>query len=482
LFGTCTIVGVSPAPPAINDLRRRAIFELLGPNLQFRTETNGTVIAAATSTLWVADASGLAKGTQLVLTDGVNSEIVKVAAAPTIVPNVSTAVTIAPPLRNAYTVAQTQLFANVTQATHGETQTEQILGDGDASQEWQEFAISISPISYVPDATAESGAASTLQVFVDGFEWTEVPSFYGRGPDETIFVTRVNENGKTYVRFGDGKTGRRVPTGSRNVRAEMRKGIGSEGNAAPGTITVLLQPQPGLKSVINPVAAFGGTDAETVAGVRQNAPSTVITLGRAVSLKDYEALTLSYKGGVSKARATWADFNGQRGVALTVAATGGGAIEPLVQPLRAFLDLRRDPNVRLSIGGATHVHFVFRARVHVLEGYKQSVAKAACEAALGPNASNSGYLDFENLQFGQTMFQSALLTVLQECTGVEWVELLQFTESASAAGRGFGADVLRREAVFVDATEIAWPTLSDSDSSSEVELTYTGGVNDLEVV
>jgi hypothetical protein len=481
LSGTCTVLGLDVSVSAVNDLRTRTIYELIGDDLRFRGELNGGTIAAGSATVWVAGTGGLRRGMQLILTDGIHSDVVKVTADPAIAVGISTAVSITPALRNSYQVAATKLYANTAQATHGERQIEQILGDGNAARAWQEFAISISPISFVPDPAAESGASSTLRVFVDGFQWTEVPSFYGRGPEEAIFTTRVDENGKTFVRFGDGKTGRRLPTGSRNIRALLRKGIGKNGNTAANTISVLLQPQPGLKSVTNPLSGFGGIEPETAGGVKQNAPSTVVTLGRAVSLRDYEALALDYRGGVAKARAAWAEFQTQRGVALTIAAAGGGPIDSLVQPLRAFLDQRRDPNVPLSIGGAKHVHFIFRARVHLLASTKQSAVKAACEAALGPHFEGTGYLDFEQLQFGQSIFQSALLSVLQGVAGVDWVELIQFSESPSAQNRGFGSEPLKREAVFVDSNEIGWPTLSDSDASAEVALQYIGGVNDLEV-
>ncbi|MBV8280569.1 MAG: baseplate J/gp47 family protein, partial [Candidatus Eremiobacteraeota bacterium] len=482
---TCTVVTIDQplvadpgdATVALFDLRALVIYELLGNDLQFRSETNSDSIPAASATVYVADASGIHKGTELILVAGNGFDIVTATAEP--IPSSSGspslppyAVAIKPPLSNAYTASQTLLYANVVSSTHGEIQIEQVLGDGDASQEWQEFVVPVSPVTYVPDPGADRGASSTLHVFVNEIEWTEVSTFYGRGADESIFTTRLDEKGVMYVRFGNGQTGRRLPTGVQNVTAQMRKGLGTEGNVLANSISIILQAQPGLKSVINPLPAFGGADPESAASIQQTAPGSVITLGRAVSLRDYEVLALSYSG-VAKARAVSADFQSRRGVALTVAAAGGQPLLQLADPLRNFLDDHRDPNVPLSVSDYVPVHFVFSATIHLLNGYKQSVVRAATEAALGPNEDGTGYLGFTQLQFGQTMFQSALITISQDVPGVDWVELLAFYESPSAAGHGFGGTATLREAIIISPQEIAWATLDDSDTAA-VDLKFSG--------
>ena len=466
---------------AFFDLRTLVIYELIGPDLQFPAQTDSDNIPAGSATLYITDGSGIRKGAGMILVSGALSDVVTATADAIPSAGSSTppwSVNITPQLANDYIASQSLLYANVASSTNGETQIEQVLGNGDASQEWQEFKVSPKPVTYVPDPLSDTGASSTLQVFVNEVEWTEVNTFFGHGPDETIFTTREDDQGVIYVRFGDGNTGRRLPTGTRNVTALLRKGLGSDGNVAAGTVSVILQPQPGLKAVINPLPGYGGEDAELAASIQQTAPGTVITLGRAVSLNDYEVLSLSYSG-VAKARAVWADFQSRRGVTLTVAATGGKSLSQLAQPLRAFLDDHRDPNVPLRISDYAPVHFYFSATLHLSPGNKQSVVQSAAQAAFGPNADGSGYLGFNQLQFGQTMFQSALISVLQDVEGVDWVELHAFYESPSAAGHGYGAVATAREAILIGPQEVAWPTLDDSPTLA-VELQYSGGVNDLE--
>jgi hypothetical protein len=475
--GTSTVLAVDQTLPQFNDVRLLTVYEVLGNPLIFLQQTNSDDIPAGSGTLYVVDASGVQKGAAMIQVSGPKSDVITATGAPVSDSMPQWAIPIGPPLANDYTASQTLLFANVVSATHGETQIEQVLGDGDASQEWQEFVVPVSPVTYVPDPGAARGAGSTLQVFVNETEWTEVSTFYGHGPDESIFTTRVDENGVMYVRFGNGQTGRRLPTGVQNVTAQMRKGLGTDGNVLADAISIILQAQPGLKSVINPLAAIGGADPESADSIQQTAPSSVITLGRAISLRDYEVLALSYFG-VAKARAVSADFHSRRGVALTVAAAGGKPLLQLADPLRNFLDDHRDPNVPLSVSDYVPVHFVFSATIHLLNGYKQSVVQAAAEAVLGPNEDGTGYLGFAQLQFGQTMFQSALITVLQDVPGVDWVELLGFYESPSAAGHGFGGTAILREAIIISPQEIAWPTLDDS-ATAAVDLKLSGGVNDL---
>ena len=53
-----------------------------------------------------------------------------------------------------------------------------------------------------------------------------MPTLYGRGPDERVYVSRRADDGTTTVQFGDGRTGARPPTGQENITALYRKGVG----------------------------------------------------------------------------------------------------------------------------------------------------------------------------------------------------------------------------------------------------------------
>jgi len=468
------------------DLRYVTIYELIGTPLSFSAvgfdQTSSGKYAAGAQSINILDASSILEGTEVLLASsdpvtGVFGEVVTVNGAPKAIK--SAGVTLAyevpftPALANGYAASNTILYANVVAATEGKTQRPEILGSGDASQAWQQFALQAKPLTYVASPATgpegHPGVATTLKVFVDSVEWTEVPTFYGHGPTETIFVTRTGDDGTVYVRFGDGVTGKRLTTGNKNVTAMYRAGAGSDGNVAAGAIAQVVQSVAGLKSVVNPLPAFGGEDAESPDGIRQNAPVSILTLNRVVSLRDYESLALTYPG-IAKARASWTEVNDRRGVALTAAAAGDLPLGQLTQPLRDFLDQHRDPNVPLNILSVTPVPFVFRARIHVLDGYLQSAVKANVEAALGVDGT-SGFLSGAQLEIGNSIFESELLSVLQKATGVAWVELLKLS------GTTYMPEF---NCIFIDPTEIAWPSLTGHAGDTSVDLSYTGGVNDLQ--
>jgi hypothetical protein len=205
------------------------------------------------------------------------------------------------PLQNVYDRQSFRLCANVAHATHGETVSE-VLGSGDASQRYQQFILRQPPLTYRSAATA-SGASSTLQVRVDDLLWHEAPTLFGRGSQEQIYVTRTGDDGKTTIEFGDGVTGARLPSGQDNVRATYRKGIGVEGLVKAGQLTSLLTRPLGIKSLANPEEATGAQDRESLDDARTNAPLTVLTLDRTVSLQDYEDFSRAF-AGIAKALAT----------------------------------------------------------------------------------------------------------------------------------------------------------------------------------
>src|SRR5262249_57978286 len=120
----------------------------------------------------------------------------------------------------------------------------------------------------------------------------------------------------------DGRSGVCVPSGRGKVVANDREGSGLDGRVAAGSLRTLLDLPVGLKSATNPSEATGGADPESIAQARENAPTTVRTFGRAVSLRDFEDLVRS-SGEVAKAVATWVWNREARAVHLTIAAQEG---------------------------------------------------------------------------------------------------------------------------------------------------------------
>jgi hypothetical protein len=234
-----------------------------------------------------------------------------------------TTLRLAEPLRGVYDRATVRINANVARATHGETVRE-LLGSGDGSQANQRLRLRQSPLTFV-GSDAPSGAASTLEIRVDGTKWMALDSLFGAAAQDRAYAVEIDDDASTEVVFGDGNEGARLSTGAGNVRARYRKGIGAAGNVRAGQLTSPLVAPVGVRAVTNPEPATGGVEAEPAGLARRNAPQTVLTLGRAVSRRDYEDFAASF-AGIAKATAAWIPTGAHRGIVVTVAGPDGAEV------------------------------------------------------------------------------------------------------------------------------------------------------------
>lgn len=327
------------------------------------------------------------------------------------------------------------LLGNVARASHGETVKEEILGDGDATASFQQFLLQKKPLTYVPGA-AFGGLKSSLRILVNRVLWQEVPSLYAQASTAQVHTTRIADDGTVSVRFGDNTTGAAAFSGRRNITAIYRHGLGLAGRLRANTLTTLLDRPVGLKSATNPLAAEGGADPETLNDARKNAPSTVRTFGRAVSLRDFEDLVTA-TGEVAKAQATWVWNGEQRAVHLTVAGQEAATFSPdTLSRIHASLNAARDPNYTLLLDNFMRVRVVIAATLHVSDAYIGADVEAAAQTAL------AAALSFETLRFGQAIHLSDVYRVLQDVAGVVWVkiDLLQFKNQSPAYLASRGAD------------------------------------------
>ena len=126
--------------------------------------------------------------------------------------------------------------------------------------------------SGISRTASSSGAQSTLALRVNGLLWSERPSLYGAGPNEHVFATRIDNDARMTLLFGDGRQGARLPTGQMNVRARYRTGLGADGEVAAASLTMPRAMPLGLRGVNNPLPAGGAQDPEKLADARRNAP------------------------------------------------------------------------------------------------------------------------------------------------------------------------------------------------------------------
>ncbi|WOJ90434.1 putative baseplate assembly protein [Methylocapsa polymorpha] len=333
-------------------------------------------------------------------------------------------------LANSYVRDSVTVNANVALATHGETVRE-ILGSGDSSQPFQRFALRQSPLTYVNSDSA-SGARSTLEVRANSLLWRESPSFFGQGPNDRVYAVRIDDDGTAAVEFGDGVVGARLATGNENVQATYRKGGGKVGNVDAGRLSLLPVRPMGVRSAINPLAAAGATDAETLDEIRNNAALTVLTLDRIVSLSDYEDFARAFQG-VGKALATWS-WSGQRqGVFVTVAGAGGEELLESGQTYKSLLAAMRaagDPHVSLRVQSYRQAFFRLSATIIVAADYEIASVLASVDAALRTAFS------FDVRSFGQPATLSEAMATMQAVAGVVAVDIVRFFRIDDPNGGG----------------------------------------------
>lgn len=324
---------------------------------------------------------------------------------------------ITPPLPVALRRTGTVVFGNVALATHGETGA-QILGAGDASQPFQRFELKRLPLTY-RSASNESGVDSQLSLRVGDVEWTEKPTLHGAGPGERAYTLSTDERGRDWVVFGDGVRGARLPSGVNNVRASYRQGLGQAGNVATDKLTQLMTRPMGLKSVSNPAAAEGGTDAEPASQARRSMPLGTRTLGRAVSLLDYEDFALAFTG-IAKAQARVLQLAAGPTVAITVAGQGGDAVSvggPIWRNLLTALQSSGDPHVPIALLSHQASHFRLGLKVGRDPAYAIEPLLLAVEAAL------RAHFAFDQRALGQPVLQSEVVAVVHGVPGVVAIDL-----------------------------------------------------------
>ncbi|KAA6459812.1 putative baseplate assembly protein [Acidobacteria bacterium AB60] len=339
----------------------------------------------------------------------------------------STAITFNSDLTRIYDAATVTVNANAVLATHGET-VQEILGSGDASNAALALQLKQSPLTYVSAATS-SGVQSTLEVRINNLLWSEVDNFLDSEPSDRVYVTRPNSTGGPTVQFGDGLHGSRTPTAQSNIVAKYRKGIGIGGMVAAGQLTQPLDRPQGLQSVTNPSAATGGADPASPANARLSAPLPTLTLGRIVSLEDYQNFALNF-AGIALAVATWTWFGSTRSIFLTLAGEGGAVLtdnDQVVQNLLLAFQQYGLPYVPVQIVSYTPVLFEISMQLKIdTPTYDPAIVIPAVWQSLASTYA------FGQMSPGRGVAASQVIQLAQQVAGVVAVNLIGLNRRGDA--------------------------------------------------
>jgi hypothetical protein len=317
------------------------------------------------------------------------------------------------------------VFGNLVDASQGKQEQEAVLGNGDNRERFQTFPLPKPHLTYFLASDAFPPHTPELEIYVNGRLWSRVDAFFGHAPDEEIYIVREDASDLSFVQFGDGETGSRLPSGVKNVTARYRTGVGARGPIKPGATPSSGERPQGFDKVSLAGIVSGGADREPADKAREAAPGKVQSLGRLVSLQDYETETLSIPG-VTTASAAWALHVGVPAVILRVLLDAGREAE--------FAD------VRASIAHAQRCHGPDRFPVIVEQALlryafldivysrdprlKREDVEAAIRGALGlvgdSDHERDGLFGLRARRLGEIEYATRIEGRVQNVPGVVW--------------------------------------------------------------
>jgi hypothetical protein len=310
--------------------------------------------------------------------------------------------------------------ATVT-ASEGETVSEDAsspVGVSDGSSD-QVFSL------YRTDIIEDS-----LRLFVDedglgtgsAVEWRPVSHLIDASAEDRAYATLTDETGLTWVLFGDDVNGR-IPTQGAIITATYRVGQGETGNVGSGTLRELVSPIVGIDAVVNPGAATGGADVESMASIRRNAPRSLTVLERAVTTDDY-ALLAQKVPGVLHAHAVASVYTN---VVLYIAPVGGGAPTTALQnAVLNDLSTKKMINTSITIQPPTYVPIdVTIDPLHVLPQYDRQVVEVSVYNAVAE------VFDITRVGFGHRVTLSQIYRAIQEVPGVDYAVVTVLSSTGS---------------------------------------------------
>lgn len=262
------------------------------------------------------------------------------------------------------------------------------------------------------------GAANTSAPYTPyPVEWTHLARLIDAESVDRVFSTYVDDQGFTYVVFGDNVTGA-IPSHSVNIYATYRYGVGAGGNVGIGAIRGFVGGgalTTEIASLSNTSAATGGADRETIESMRKSVPRSLTALERAVGINDYAALALQVPG-VVKANATATVYTS---VTLYIAPAGGGAPStPLQNAVAAFFagpPSKVLAGVTVTISPPTYTNIDVKLSVTVNPKYRQAAVQAAVQQAV------QQVFSFDNQEFGAHLMMASTFRAVVDIPGVDYV-------------------------------------------------------------
>jgi hypothetical protein len=262
------------------------------------------------------------------------------------------------------------------------------------------------------------------------------------GYQDKVFTTRLTSDGYTIIEFGNGFNGA-IPTTNAAITASYRATSGSLGNLSQNRITLVGGTPNQYISVVSSAAMSGGTDIESIVSIKENVSRLYRTQDRAVSLSDYQDLTLQTPG-VGKATAVY-QSNPSTGASVLVYPVPTQSAYPpaavsnevkitvptsIVEYTESYLEDKSMVGVTAyvankngaSAGETAYIECVpvyVAMTVNVLPNFVQAVVKENVTAAIRE------LLSFDNVFFDQRLSIGEVYRAALTVQGVDYVDIAQ---------------------------------------------------------
>jgi hypothetical protein len=324
-------------------------------------------------------------------------------------------------------------LGNIVLADHGQSMAEEDLGivpqsalypygQDDSALRSARAAMQYSDADIRPAVISVTSTEATGST-----EWSVKPDLLSSQRRHDC-VVEMEEDGTAYVRFGDGRFGNRPVPGSR-FSAGYRVGNGVQGNIGPETLGHLVTDNPDVAGVINPMAAQGGREPETLESARQKAPYAFRTQGRAVTMEDYGAITERH-AGVQRAAASLRWTGSWRTVFVTVDRADGGTVDPEFETdLRRHIENYRMAGHDVEIDDPRFVPLEIEMQVCVHPDYFRSDVMDELLRVFSSRVlpdGRRGVFHPDNFTFGQTVYLSPLYAAAEQVAGVASARITAF--------------------------------------------------------
>jgi len=259
--------------------------------------------------------------------------------------------------------------------------------------------------------------------------WTLVDSFYGSDSNDKHFTLTIQANDKALTKFGDGVNGK-IPLLNAVPTATYTQGGGVDGNVGAqtinkisGTVTNVSGSTVSL-TVLNPDAASGGSNKESLDIARDRASALYSAAYRAVSSEDYESLsngfTDSTYGTIVKSKGLESQVDNAVSLYVWTSDANGFATATssgLKAALLTYLEPRAGEGYLVTTLDGSLLSVNIIATVYVATGSVQSVVRTAVLAIIDT------LFQADILTPGEDFYLSNLYEAIENVEGVDRVDI-----------------------------------------------------------